>query len=480
MTEFDDLTAPPPPSYYDLLGVSPEVSEDELLTEVPERLCGTPLAPLQRLQAAFAWEALADARWRRGYDEARRVGDAGPRELPQLRLRPLDPARSVLEAAPPVTPLTLELPTVIAPESSAPVAGSPAVSGAEPSSETLAARVRAGLTRLRDVPLLRAMLPRLLTIYVSLAIVLVLRYAHEMFVLAPSFLDRPGLPGLLAALALGTGVWLVLELPILARSSWRLRAALWGGGLCALFAAGGSPWMVLLAGLAGAALGEGVRSWLQLTPSAPAGSPAPAPSWTSLSAEPSQAQAVAEEPGLAPTPHPDPSVAQSLLPHTWPSETRWGRPWGEPRGLAVPLRKQLEKFGIESLPVSPRDAAAAAIAVDAWMFATGASTIRSAAQYGPAHLAALSAAIVRAGGLASAEVVAPFEAPASSPALALALRGWVAWACAELATEDAALALRLAATDLSSGSGFGDELSQLASTIFAAAEELERITAAAQ
>lgn len=82
--------------------------------------------------------------------------------------------------------------------------------------------------------------------------------------------------------------------------------------------------------------------------------------------------------------------------------TRFGALWAPPEVACRPLRALAARHGVSLAPVTDVDAAAAVLAVDAWMLLVGASRLSDPYRYGEPAVRVLSAALSRAAGAAPA------------------------------------------------------------------------------
>jgi hypothetical protein len=110
------------------------------------------------------------------------------------------------------------------------------------------------------------------------------------------------------------------------------------------------------------------------------------------------------------------------------------------------LRAKASAVGLALHEVSDVDLAAAAIAADAWMLVTHATSLERPAAQGAAAVRALTAVLSRAAGDAFDEPDETVEA-SLDPALVSAADGYALWASSQLG-EDGPEALRRAASDL--------------------------------
>ena len=170
----------------------------------------------------------------------------------------------------------------------------------------------------------------------------------------------------------------------------------------------------------------------------------------------------ASEAILPPTPH------SPWVPVDGQSQTRLGSGTASPTLAAGVLRAWAGRLGFPLSDASADDLVSAVITADAWAFALGADSISQGANFGPASLGAISAAIARASG--HGEPTLPmmqgdWASPNRMPGLREALLDWKSWASLQLGPERAAYALETAAADLAWGGGGDDRLTRLARVI---------------
>lgn len=95
-------------------------------------------------------------------------------------------------------------------------------------------------------------------------------------------------------------------------------------------------------------------------------------------------------------------AAPMLLTMAYETEvTRFGSMWHPPRIACAPLRALAARHGVPLSYVSDKDAAAAALAADAWMLVVGASSLKEPYMYGESAVKVLSAVLLRAAGSVS-------------------------------------------------------------------------------